>query len=362
MDSKKIVIALIVALALLVVVFLLKNPIGGGQHFNARLDGRIFDVTAKVEGLVKKVNVQSDMFVSRDFSLLEIDSPGVLKEYEQAVASLVSVEQGGVAPGSTMNVSIAQFEERVAFVAEAEEQAEKEYARLSIAHAEAIFNRRKAEANPKAYTKDYITQAKSLEETLQEGLDEARLKQEKVSLVRFRAEQELNSVMEQRRLLATPQGMDVLREVELESAQNRLATAESNLASLAALAPVDGYVLDTYVEVGAKVMPGDRLFTIVPLDSKYLWLTVFFDEKVASSLLVGQECEISFNAVGNLTLTGKVVSIRPATLALPLQDSEFSATFKNVENLVPVVVSIEDYDPSQMPQLRLGMSAQVLPK
>lgn len=361
MESRKvIIIGIIVALALLLVVFLLRKPVLLEPEANARLDGRIFDVTAKVSGFIKKMDTQPDMFVSLDFPLLEIDSPDVRKEYEQAVASLISVEQGDVAPGSTMNVSVDMFEGRVDVAANNEAQAKKEYERLSIVYAEAMFNRRKAEANPKGYTKEYITQAKSLEENMKIGLTEASLKQEKVSLIRFRAEQELNSVKEQRRLLASPQGMEVLRAVELEAAKNRLATAEANVASLVVRAPVDGYVLEAEVKDGAKVAAGERLFRIVPLESKYLWLTVFFKEEVAANLLIGQECEIRFSALGQLPLTGKVVSIRPATLALP--NSDFSVTLSNLENLVPVVVSLEDYDPSKMPQLRLGMSALVSPK
>ena len=155
--------------------------------------------------------------------------------------------------------------------------------------------------------------------------------------------------------------MQAWRQYEMEAAKKRLQDASEKMESLVVRSPVDGYVLEMMVSEGSEVKQGDKLATIVPLDPEFLWLNAFFDEKVAVNLSIGQPCRIEFTALNGLVLTGSVRSIRPATLALPLPDSDFADKFTNIESLVPVIVSIDDYDPSEMPQLRLGMTAKVTP-
>ena len=362
MYSKKILGAGAAVLALLAAVLLLREPASEQEEYNARLDGRIFDVAAKAPGVVKKVDVQGDMFVSKDFPLLEIDNPEIVREYDQARASLIAISEGSFAPGASMNVGIGDFQAKVTAAADEEALAQKEAGRLSVALAEASFSRRRIEANLNAHGKDKLAHAKMLEETLQASLDEAKTRLEQASLNRFRAEQDLSSVKEQRRILSTPQGTEALRQVELEAARTRLAASEEKVGGLRPLSPVDGYVLDVFIREGVKVAVGDRMLSIVPLDPEFLWVTAFFDEKTAARLSSGDECSIVFNALDGLELTGKVKSIRPATLAFPLPEDGFSTNFGNPENLVPVVVSIDDYDPARMPQLKLGMTAMVVPK
>ena len=179
---------------------------------------------------------------------------------------------------------------------------------------------------------------------------------------RVRAEQELAAVKKQFNLFSTPQGMQALRQYELEAARERLQLTEENIAALTVRAPADGYVLEAFAAAGSEIEPGSRLASIVPLDAEFLWLNAYFDEKTAAGLSQEQPCTIEFSAIEGLILNGRVRSIRPATLAVPLPDDEFAANFSNVENLVPVIVSIDDYDPAEMPQLRLGMTARVTPQ
>ena len=362
MDSRKLIVGVIAALALLVAIFWFRAPAAFEEDYNARLDGKLIELKAEVAGAVKTASAQSDMFVSRDFPLFEIDNPAARQEYEQAGAALAAAEQGLVSPEASMNVSLEQFEQRVARAVRSEGEARQEVERLSVVLAEASYNRRKAESNPKAYTKDFIAQARVLEEEMREGLADAREEQERATQLRARAEEELRAVKEQHRLLSTPQGMEALRQYELETARERLQEAGTNMENLTVRAPLDGYVLDVLAEQGDQVTAGTLLARIVPLDAEFLWLTSFFDEKIAANLVIGQGCTVEFTALDGLRLKGSVRSIRPATLVLPLPDDEFSASFSNAANLVPVVISLDDYDPAEMPQLRLGMTARVTPE
>ena len=112
---------------------------------------------------------------------------------------------------------------------------------------------------------------------------------------------------------------------------------------------------------GQEAQAGVPVLRIVPLEPKYLWLNAYFDEKEVANLQPGQECSIKFTALPELDLKGHILSIRAATAALPLQDDDFFANFKNSKNMVPVKISIDNYDADIMPQIRLGMTALVKP-
>ena len=357
-------IIIIAVLALLILTglafFIFKSDLKKG--YNARLDGKLFQVMTQVPGQIKTAAVQADMFVSRDFPMFELTNPDVVREYEEADASLLSIEQGIVSPQSSLSVNIEHFEQRVNNTVKAEAEAKKLKEELSLRLAEAALARRKAEANPKAYSREYLAQTRAAEEELQKKMDEIAGRLEQAVQARARAEQELTAIREQFRLFSTPQGMDALRRYELEASKERLQAATEKLNSLSILSPVDGYVLEVFAVAGAEVAKGALLATIVPLDAEFLWLNTYFDETTASALRIGQLCDIEFTALDGLSLSGRIRSIRPATLTVPISRDDFPAEFSDIENPVPVIVSLEDYDPAEMPPLRFGMTAKVSPR
>ena len=357
MDKRKIFIA-IIALLMLVVIVLYGQGLITSSNYNARLEGQIFDVSPKVSGLVIKLNAQEDAFVTEAFPLIEIDQKQYLAELELASAQFKSLEQGIPNAQNNPMAGILDWEQRVAASSRAEKQAVAEREQLSIQYAKAQLVRRQAEQQGKP---EQIEKARHEEKSLSQAMENAREQQEQLSNARSKAEQDLAAVKEQAWEYSTPEGMAEVRDAQLASQKIILEKAKENLESTIVQAPVDGYILTVMSAEGQEAQAGVPVLRIVPLEPKYLWLNAYFDEKEVANLQPGQECSIKFTALPELDLKGHILSIRAATAALPLQDDDFFANFKNSKNMVPVKISIDNYDADIMPQIRLGMTALVKP-
>ena len=357
MDKRKIFIA-VIALLMLVVVVLYGQGLITQSDYNARLEGRIFDVSTKVTGLVLKVNAQEDTFVTEDFPLIEIDPKQYLAELELASAQFKSLEQGIPNAQNNPLAGILEWEQRVAASSKAEKEAIAKRENLSLQHAKAQLARRQAElkGNP-----EQLEKTRQEENNLSQAMENARTQQEQLSNARSKAEQDLTAVKEQAWEYSTPEGMAEVRASQLAAQKIILEKAKENLKNTVVHAPVDGYILTIMSSEGQEAQAGVPVLQVVPLEAKYLWLTAYFDEKEVAKLQIGQECNIKFTALPELDLKGHILSIRAATAALPLQDDDFSANFKASKNMVPVKVSIDNYDADTMPQVRLGMTALVKP-
>ena len=357
MDKRKIFVA-VIALLMLVVIVLYGQGLLSKADYNARLEGHIFDVSPKVSGLIVKVNAQEDAFVTEDFPLIEIDAKQYLAELELAAAQFKALEQGIPSTQNNPQAGLLEWEQKVAASSKAEKEAMAELEHLSTQQAKAQLARRKAEltANP-----DQIEKTRSDEKTLNQALEEARTQQEQLANARSKAEQDLIAVKEQAWEYSTPQGMAEVRDNQLAAQKIILEKAKQSLESAIVHAPVDGYILTVMSSEGQQAQAGVPVLRVVPLETKHLWLTVYFDEKEVAKLQLGQECSIKFTALPELDLKGHILSIRAATTALPLQEDDFFANFKDNKNMIPVKVSIDNYDPDVMPQVRLGMTALVKP-
>ena len=358
MDKRKLLIAAFAALILIVAVLYINKSVSQ-DDYNARLDGHIFDITAKISGPITKVDVQEDGFVSKDFPLIEINAQPYIAELERIQNNILALEQGIPIESTVPSTNITQWENRIAQAANSEKQAVVESEKLSIELAKITLERRKAEINPKSKTK--LQELVQQEQKIQQQLEQAKSTQEQLSLSRSKAEQELTAIKDQTRLLSTPQGMELLRQSELKTQQAALENAKENMANTVLVSPVEGYLLAVLAKPGMQAEPGETMVQIVPLDSEYLWVNAYFDEKEIVNFKVGQPCRIEITAMPELDLEGHILSIRAATAGVALQDDGFSDNFKNKNNMIPIKVSIDNYDPAVMPPVRLGMTATVTP-
>ena len=357
MDKRKIVIA-VIALLMLAVLIVYGQGFMAPASYNARLEGRIFDVSPQVSGLVVKQDAQEDAFVSENFPLLELDSKQFIAELELATANLKALEQGVPNAQNNSMAGLLQWEQRVATANLAEKEAVAEFEHLSTQYAKAQLARRKAEIGGNA---DKIEKTRHEEKILNQALANARTEREQLGNARSKTEQDLAAIKEQALRYSTPEGMNEVRDNQLASQKVILERAKENLENTVVRAPVDGYILSVLSSVGQEVQAGTPIIQIVPLNTEYLWLTAYFDEKQVTTLQIGQECSIKLTALPELDLKGSILSIRAATNSLPLQDDDFSASFKSSKNMIPVKVSIDNYDADIMPQVRLGMTALVTP-
>jgi HlyD family secretion protein len=128
-------------------------------------------------------------------------------------------------------------------------------------------------------------------------------------------------------------------EASVLQAQVAVDTAERNLAAATLSAPFDGVVSAVAVQPGAQASTGKAAVTIV--DRSKLHIDVNLSETDAAKVQVGQAVDLTFDALPDVTLKGKVATVSPAATTS--------------QNVVTFPVQIE-FDPGQTP-VKVGMSA-----
>jgi HlyD family secretion protein len=105
------------------------------------------------------------------------------------------------------------------------------------------------------------------------------------------------------RLLAGDTSSDVI------AAQAKVDAAQATVNQLSIIAPFDGQVLSVDSHVGDMVSTGDLSVNIADMDHLYVEAQV--DESDVANVKVGQQAEVTLDAVSGVTLTGKVTAINP---------------------------------------------------
>jgi HlyD family secretion protein len=190
-----------------------------------------------------------------------------------------------------------------------------------------------------------VTQAKSQLTALQGGGTQASLASAQAQVTQ--AQSSLDS------LTAPAAAPDIAAaEASLVQAQANLATAQRNLDQAALKAPFDGVVSAVGIVPGANTGSGGGSSSstsdstsggsaITLVDRSTLHIDVNLSESDAARVQVGQPVNLTFDALPNVTITGKVATIAPA------------ATVD--QNVVTFPVQVE-FDPGTTP-VKVGMSA-----
>lgn len=105
------------------------------------------------------------------------------------------------------------------------------------------------------------------------------------------------------RLLAGETSSDVI------AAQAKVDAAQATVNQLSIIAPFTGQVLSVDSHVGDMVSTGDLSVNIADMDHLYVEAQV--DESDVANVKVGQQAEVTLDAVSGVTLTGSVVSVNP---------------------------------------------------
>jgi RND family efflux transporter MFP subunit len=103
---------------------------------------------------------------------------------------------------------------------------------------------------------------------------------------------------------ATGTGLNALNQAKLN-----LQTAQNNLANTALYSPISGTILTVSNAVGDTINNGNTFVTIADLSKSQL--TISMDPLDYSNIKVGYNTNVVFDALPNLTYTGKVTQITP---------------------------------------------------
>ncbi len=147
-------------------------------------------------------------------------------------------------------------------------------------------------------------------------------------------------------------------QAEAQRASAILQQAELNLQYTTIVAPISGIVGQRSVQPGQNVTPGQQLMTIVPLDSRNIWVTANFKETQLKHIRPGQPVRISVDTYGR-TYDGHVLNIAGTTGAryslLPPENA--TGNYVKVVQRIPVKIVFErGQDTDHL--LRPGMSVE----
>ena len=324
-------LVLIALVGVLLVLWAWRLPpfTSGVQHTdNAYVRGQVTVIAPQVTGYVTAVQVQDFQTVKQGQLLATIDDRIYRQKLEQARAQLHAAE------AALANSAQAQTSARGSV---AQSNASIAAARASVAKAQADHNRART-----LFEGGWVAQAQV--DVTRTALQAAQAQLAAAQAATGIAETGVTSAIVSRGSL----------EAAVENAQALVHLAEIDLANTRIVAPRDGRLGEISVRQGQQVAVGTQLMALVP---DRIWVTANYKENQLRDIRVGQPVELSIDALGGRTLTGRVEQIAPAT------GSEFSVirpdnatgNFTKVAQRVPVRIAL---DPGQdgLDRLRPGLS------
>ncbi len=348
---------------------------------NAQIDGFVFPISSRVSGHVTRVMVDDNQYVEAGTVLVQLDP----KDYEVAVAvaksALANDEASAAALTTGVPITTTDTASQLT-TAEADldsakagsEAAERQFEAAQAALREAEANDLKAQDDVSRYKplaeKDEIpqqqyTQAVNSQRATAAAVEAARAaaaaSEESISQARSKIAQASAQLQSAR---TAPQQVSVQRSraqaavAQAQQSAAQLQQAQLNLQYTTIVAPVAGLVGRRAVQSGQNVSPGQQLLTIVPLDSKNIWVTANFKETQLKYMRPGQPATIAVDAYGR-TYKGRVLNIAGASGAryslLPPENA--TGNYVKVVQRIPVrIIFDEGQDADHL--LRLGMSVE----
>jgi membrane fusion protein, multidrug efflux system len=141
----------------------------------------------------------------------------------------------------------------------------------------------------------------------------------------------------------------------LAQSKSDLETARLNLGYTEIRAPIDGYVGNRAAQVGAYVVSGAYLLSVIPTDG--LWVDANFKEDQLSGMKDGDVATITADALPGHEFHGHVASLAPGTGAvfsiIPAENA--TGNFTKIVQRVPVRVVLDGGD-AELRRLRPGLS------
>jgi HlyD family secretion protein len=249
---------------------------------------------------------------SAEAQLAELRAGPRVKEIEQAEANLraasaqlsaAAANRDQVASGST-EAEIASARAQVAQANTAKEVAQDAYDRIEDEGEE------KEQANYDLYTaKQELAAAEARLEDLLAGSDQNELRAAQANVAAAAAQRDASQAQLEQ-LLAGPTEQDIAEaQAQVDQAQAALESAGLSLRNASLRAPFSGVVSEINLTPGE--MSPTRQPPVVLVDDSALHMTISVDELDISRLKVGQNAEVTVEALPEASVTGTIRTIAP---------------------------------------------------
>jgi membrane fusion protein (multidrug efflux system) len=328
LQRRKLLVASLEILVAIAAVWFIRESVLYERTDDARIDGKIMPLSARINGHVQQVSVIEGQMVHAGDVLAVLDQ----KEYGiavyQATANLAYVENSAASLyyGAAIKVNTAYGGLNSAQSAVKSAQAEVAAAENKLRADEAVLKQ---------------IQANNAQLTIVEAVVAADQQ------VLLEAQKELVQAVSQLRDAQTAPQQASLAKVKAQAADSQvlqckaqLEQAQLNLSNTIIRSPATGIVGKRRIEVGQNVKVGQELIDVVSLDD--VWITANFKESQLDHLRPGQPVEIKVDAYDR-TWKGHVTNLGGAASslfsAMPLK----GAIVNDVKGMPQVPVRI-DFD------------------
>jgi membrane fusion protein (multidrug efflux system) len=348
---------------------------------DAQIDGYVYPVSSRVSGYVTRVMVDDNQYVEAGTVLVQLDA----KDYEVGVANAKAALANSQANAAAQQTSVpltsvntsSQLSDAQAAVANAQAglaaagqqssaaQAALEQAEANDVKAQDDVNRYAPLAAKDEIPQQRYTQAVASQKATAAAVAAARASAAAAEQGVVQARARLAQATAQLEYARTaPQQISVQRaraeaaDADAQKAAAVLEQARLDLQYTTIVAPIAGVVGQRSVQPGQNIAPGQQLMTIVPLDSRNIWVTANFKETQLRQMRPGQPARIYVDTHGR-KYDGHVLSIAGASGAryslLPPENATGNYV-KVVQRIAVKIVFDEGQDPQHL--LRPGMSVE----
>ncbi len=348
---------------------------------NAYVMADIAQVSSRIPGNIQKIHVSNDKWVNKGDILIELDPEDYDISVKEAQASLKfiesQIEMAELTIKITEEVTNAQFLSAKAGLEAAKHKQEQIKKRLDE------LNQKKRALS--ADWKEAKREAKRIIQLYRKGAASEQRKDTVLTALK-KAEASLNAIdaqiesvrsalkaSEQEVLMARSKLIQAeadklkvsLEEHRLmglrakrEQALSKLRMAELKRSYCTIRAPISGYIAQCRIQVGERVMPGQPLLAIVPLQEIYIEAN--FKETQLEHVRVGQPAIIKADIYPDYVFHGHVAGIRAGTGAVfsLLPPENATGNWVKVVQRVPVKIFLDEPPPEEYP-LRVGLSLNV---
>jgi len=283
---------------------------------NAQVRKDIVPVSCRVQGFVKEVRFSEFQKICAGDTLVVIEDA----EFRLRLAQAEADYRNALAGESAAGAGLATTDNNILVT-----EAATEEVKIQLAEAEADYRRYSNLLEKGAVTQQQFDGVK----TKYEGLKaKVATMERQISTTRSaRSEQEIRRQQSQG---------------GIKLAEAALNLARLNLSYTVITAPCDGVTSAKSIQSGELLMPGQRLLSIV--SNQKPWVTANFRESQLGHIHIGDEVEISVDALKGEKFTGRVEAIADATGAQysPMAPDNATGNFVKIEQRIPVKINFTE--------------------
>lgn len=376
--KRVIMLAVLLAIACFGVVQYVRG-MGRVTTDDAFVDGRIYQITPRVDGYIVEDLVEDNQLVDEGQPLMVLDPVGYEVGVAQARADLAAAEAQLASLRKSVPLQVSQTEFQVTGAraqldsllrsldqARMEEAAADQMvlqAEAGLKNAELNFNRLSSLRQDGIIAQSVFDEALSVLDSSRAQVgaarDRARAAERAAASLsenagRLRANIGLAQTGHE---VASIKDLEVAaQEARVELARQKVRKAELDLGYTRILAPARGHVTKKKIQAGQLVAAGQPVMALVPLNADQLWVTANFKETQLEKVRPGQRVTLVVDTFSSREFTGRVESVMAGTGAVfslfPPENA--MGNYVKVVQRIPVKIVLDPVNATE--PLRLGMS------